>query len=113
MAEQVKERKDIEQEYLWDLTSLFVDDDAWEAEFGRLSADLEKIASFRGKLGDGAAVVAEAYRTVYELGARLEAFHGYAFQRRTEDARLVDTTALSFEETVEEILRIVEGCQNG
>jgi len=87
MAEQVKERKDIEQEYLWDLTSLFVDDDAWEAEFGRLSADLEKIASFRGKLGDGAAVVAEAYRTVYELGARLEAFHGYAFQRRTEDAR--------------------------
>ena len=87
MAEQVKERNEIEQEYLWDLTSLFSDDDAWEAECSKLDSDLSQLEAFRGTFGEGVEKVVEAYRVMYELGVRLEAMHGYAFQRRTEDAR--------------------------
>ena len=87
MAEQVKERKDIEKEYLWDLTSLFADDESWEKECNRLDADLAQLEAFRGTFGEGVERVVDAYRTLYELAVRLEAVHGYAFQRRTEDAR--------------------------
>ena len=91
MAEQVKERSEIEKQYLWDLTSLFADDDAWEAAYAQLDADLAQMDQFRGKLGDGVQVVVEAYRVLHDLAVRLEAVHGYAYQRRTEDTR--DTKA--------------------
>ncbi|MBO4627442.1 MAG: oligoendopeptidase F [Lachnospiraceae bacterium] len=87
MNEQPKERKEIASEYLWDLTSLFADDAAWEVECTKLSEDLEQLETFRGRLGESAEVVADAYRTLYTLSQRLEAMHGYAFQRRTEDTR--------------------------
>ena len=87
MAEQPKERSEIAKEYLWDLTSLFADDDAWEIEAGKLAEDVAKLDSYRGRLGESAAVVAEAYNCLYSLNTRLEAMHGYAFQRRTEDTR--------------------------
>ena len=93
MAEQMKERSEIEEQYLWDLTSLFADDDAWEKAYAQLDADLAQIGQFRGKLGEGVTVVVEAYRVMYDLGARLEAAHGYAYQRQTENTR--DTKAQS------------------
>ncbi len=88
MAEQQKERKDIAEEYLWDLTSLFADDAAWEKECAKLTEDIGELEKFRGRLGESAEIVAEAYKLLYDLSARLEAMHGYAFQRRTEDARV-------------------------
>ena len=91
MANEQKERKDIAKEYLWDLSSIFVSDEAWEEEYVKLGEDLASLESFRGHLGDGAAVVADAYRTLYELSTRLERIHGYAYQRRTEDTRVAQS----------------------
>ena len=88
MTEQPKERRDIAEEYLWDLSSLFADDEAWEKECAKLTEDFASLEQFRGRLGEGAETLAEAYKLMYELGPRLEAMHGYAFQRRTEDARV-------------------------
>ena len=87
MTEQPKERRDIAEEYLWDLSSLFADDEAWEKECAKLTEDFASLEQFRGRLGEGAETLAEAYKLMYELGPRLEAMHGYAFQRRTEDTR--------------------------
>ena len=95
MAEQVKERNEIAEEYLWDLSSLFASDEDWEKSYAELEADLAKMSEYNGKLGDGAAVVADMYRTLYDLGARLEAVHGYSYQRRTEDTRAAKAQNMS------------------
>ncbi|MBR6019382.1 MAG: oligoendopeptidase F [Lachnospiraceae bacterium] len=95
MAEQVKERNEIAEEYLWDLSSLFASDEDWEKGYAELEADLAKMSEFSGRLGDSAAVVADMYRTLYDLGARLEAVHGYSYQRRTEDTRAAKAQNMS------------------
>ena len=51
MTEQQKERKDIAEEYLWDLTSLFADDAAWEKECAKLTEDIGELEKFRGRHG--------------------------------------------------------------
>ncbi len=94
MTEQPKERSDIEQEYLWDLTSIFPSDEAWAEELTALGEAIGKIASYSGRLGEGPEVLAEAYDCLYGCAARLEAAHGYAFQRRTEDNRKPDAQSM-------------------
>ena len=37
MAEELKERKDMDPAFQWDLTSLYKDDKAWEEAFSQLT----------------------------------------------------------------------------
>ena len=41
----VPERSDIAEEYTWDLTDLFADDEEWEAAFEEVDGRLEELAS--------------------------------------------------------------------
>jgi oligoendopeptidase F len=78
-------RAKVKAEDCWDLASLFKDDAAWERAFGEWERQVPGYARFRGKLGDGAAALAEclAFDTAVDrAGERLGV---YAFLRSAED----------------------------
>lgn len=69
----------------WDLSSLYPNDKAWEAEFGKWEKRIKRYASFRGTLGKSAERLAECLKfdaAFDRLGERLGTF---AFLKTTED----------------------------
>lgn len=87
------ERKDIDPCYQWDLSGLYKDDAAWEAELTDLDADVERAAAFAGKLKDAAAIRAffDAQTALYR---KLNNLLTYAMLRQSEDTRDAAAQAL-------------------
>ncbi len=85
-ATQVPTRDQIAIEDTWDLTTIYPDDDAWEAEYGTVGAGLESATAFRGRLGEGPAVVHEALEAIFGLQLRITRLAVYASLRRDEDS---------------------------
>lgn len=50
MAEELKERKEMDPAFQWDLTTLYKDDEAWEAAFQELDGKVDAVAAFDGRL---------------------------------------------------------------
>ena len=87
MAEQLKERKDIESAYLWDLTPIYESDEAWEKAFAQTESLAARFASYPGTLGQSPEHLREFYDLMYSAFETLERLNGYAFQRKSEDNR--------------------------
>ena len=87
MAEQLKERKDIESAYLWDLTPIYESDEAWEKAFAQTESLADRFASYPGTLGQSPEHLREFYDLMYSAFETLERLNGYAFQRKSEDNR--------------------------
>ena len=51
-------RKDVPVEHTWDVHSIFPSDQDWEAAVQSFTARLPELAAFRGRLGEGPAVLA-------------------------------------------------------
>ena len=49
MPEILKERSELDPQFQWDLTPMFVSDAAWETALDSLDADIESLAAFAGK----------------------------------------------------------------
>lgn len=79
-------RSEVAVEDTWDLTPLFADDAAWEADFTALGSDYKKIADFRGRIAGGAAVLAEALEFEKSIDLRVEALNQFVALRTTEDS---------------------------
>ena len=81
------DRNDIPQQYTWDLTPIFADNAAWEAQFDALKELLPQAAAFRGTLGDK-----EQLARLFELSDRaslmFEQLYVYAFLKFYEDTRV-------------------------
>ena len=45
-------RSEIEKKYLWDLESVYENDDLWEEDFKALAEQIKKVSDYKGKLGD-------------------------------------------------------------
>ena len=59
-------RADIPDLFKWDLTPLFSSDEAWQQEYDRLRGELPRLESYKGSLGDPAALL-ECLRLYFEL----------------------------------------------
>lgn len=84
-TDRVPLRAEVNPQDTWDLSSLFADDAAWEKAFAEWELLVPQYDQFRGRLGDGPAVVAECLRfdtTADRLGDRLGT---YAFLKSSED----------------------------
>lgn len=64
----------------WDLTDIYADDAAWEADLQNVEVLSQKVASFRGKLADDVCLK-DALLADTELSALLEKVYGYAHMR--------------------------------
>ncbi|WP_390621596.1 oligoendopeptidase F [Roseimaritima sediminicola] len=78
-------RHEVPAEHTWDLSSLYTDDDAWEADFQRQDAAIATYETYRGRLGESAQTLAEALRFDSEFDRRGERLGIYAFLKTTED----------------------------
>lgn len=70
----------------WDLTPLFADDAAWEAELQKLATDFPQVAEYRGRVTESAATLLEVLEIEKGLDLRIEQLNQYAALRMTEDS---------------------------
>lgn len=85
MAREILKRSEVPVENTWNLADMFESDDAWLAEYEALKAFPEKIASFKGKLGENASKLLEFLRLEDEIDVRLSVFYSYANCKGDED----------------------------
>lgn len=78
-------RNEVNQEDRWDLSSLYANDEAWESDFAKLDQQIPTYESFRGRLGESAAILAEALEFDKDFDRTAERLGTYAFLKTTED----------------------------
>lgn len=82
---EILKRADVPQEFTWDLTPVFANDDAWFAEYEALKALPERIAEYRGTLGKSAKDLFAFLKFEDEVTLRLSSLLGYASCKGDED----------------------------
>lgn len=78
-------RKDVPQADCWDLASLYVDDAAWEKDFEEWKATIPTYETFRGRLTESAATLAEFFAFDVKFDRRCERLATYSFLKTAED----------------------------
>lgn len=81
------DRKDVPTQYKWDLTPIFTDKAAWEAQFARLKTMLPKAEAYRGTLADKDKLV-ELFALSDEATLAFEQLYVYAFLDYYSDTRV-------------------------
>ncbi len=86
----VPEREEIDEEYKWDLTSMYPTVEVWETDFARVEQMLNEADSYRGRLGESGEALLEAIRyteAVREIFGNVYVFAGlksFEDQRKSE-----------------------------
>jgi oligoendopeptidase F len=78
---------------VWDLREIFTTPAEWEAERRAILAELPGLASLRGRLGEGAATLADAVERTTELRRRVSRVATYANLLSDEDRRIQENLA--------------------
>ncbi len=84
-AQHLPVRSEVPATDCWDLSTLYASDDAWEADFKKFESEIPRFANFRGRLSEGAIVIAELIDFDLEMDRLAERLGTYAFLRTTED----------------------------
>ena len=82
----LKNRSEVPAAETWDLTPIFRDDLAWEAEFSDLASRYEEINAFKGTLAKSAEDLATALAFESSLDRSSERLNQYAGLRLSEDS---------------------------
>jgi oligoendopeptidase F len=78
-------RSEIPEDLTWRLEDIFATDEEWEKEYDSIRECIQKAPRFKGKLGDGAAVLYEALHYQSELSERMGKLYTYAHMRYDQD----------------------------
>lgn len=78
-------RNEVPEEFTWNLGDMFESDAAWLAEYEALKAYPEKIAAFRGRLGERAAELLAFMKLSDEIDLRVTVLYGYASCKSDQD----------------------------
>jgi oligoendopeptidase F len=97
VAGQERERAAVADVYKWDLTDLYVSDEAWRDARDAFAVDVSRVRAFAGRLGESPAVLADALETTFDLSRGLGRLWAYAGMRGDEDTRLADPRAMQQE----------------
>lgn len=88
-------RDEMDVGHRWNLRDVYESAEAWEEEFSGLSVTIEELKSYRGRLGDSAAVLLDCLRLRDRLGEVFLRLYVYAHLWRDEDTANIDAQALS------------------
>ena len=81
----IPERNEIPEEFTWDLSVMFPDDEAWLAEYRALLEMPAKIAAFAGTLSERPGRLLDYLKLSDELSVRIEQLHTYASCKGDQD----------------------------
>lgn len=82
----LKSREEMNELYTWDLTSIYADDAAQEADAEAVKAMFPKLAEFSGKLAEGPEVLADALDLIGEAARKMSNVYVYAHLKNDQDA---------------------------
>ena len=85
MSQSIKERKDVPQGDKWNLDTLFIDSEAWEAGLKELEALIPDITSYKGSLGESAGRLKDCLDFFNRLEILEERLGYYAMLRKEEN----------------------------
>ena len=88
MAETIKKRSEIEDQYKWDLTHIYASDEAWEKDYEAVTAEVGTLSIFDGHVAENPK---KAIITVNETVEKIMPIYEYAFLRKETDN--TDSTA--------------------
>ena len=83
----------MDKAYMWDLTTLYKDDNAWREALGGVDEKITAVSAFQGKLTDADHVLAY-FKADTDLSLLLSDLFCYASLRRSEDTRAADAQAM-------------------
>jgi len=86
-----EETATVDPQYTWDLTELYPSLDAWNEAREEVLAELDKIETRRGTLGDSADSLYQAYREVSDTLRKAGRVYVYASLNGDEDLRVTET----------------------
>jgi len=85
----VRERKEIDNQYKWDLENLFSSDEEWEESFQSTSDRIDDLREFEGQLTDSASNLKQylKLRNQIQIKKSIEEIRSYARKKYDEDTR--------------------------
>jgi oligoendopeptidase F len=81
----VPERSEIADEYTWDLTDLFADDEEWEDAYEAVEDRLDELAAYEGRVTEDADTLQEVLELRESIMRQVSNVAAYARMRKDED----------------------------
>jgi oligoendopeptidase F len=91
----VPDRSEVDDQYKWDLASVYEGDDEWEAAFSSVEDRVEELASFEGETTDSGERLLATLETYGAVMREVETVFAYARMRRDQDTRDQDAQAMA------------------
>ena len=83
--ERIPKRSEVPEEFKWAIEDIYADDDAWRADLAKLQSIPEKLASYKGRLGESAETLLEFLKLSDEISVLADSLLNYAQRRSDED----------------------------
>ena len=97
-----KSRNEIDNNYKWDLSKIYLNDSLWEKDYNLLKKDINDISKFKGIITRSAKDLLDYLKTYNSLDRRLEKLYMYA--HLNHDA---DTTDTKYQEMQGKVLKLL------
>ncbi|MHB9286809.1 oligoendopeptidase F [Halobacteriales archaeon Cl-PHB] len=91
----VPDRDEIDDEYIWDLESMFASDEEWEEAYEAAQESLDDLRAYEGRATESAATLLALLETYEDVMRQVEDVHAFARMRRDEDTRDSDAQAMN------------------
>jgi len=91
---QTLERKDVADKYQWNLADIYPTVEAWQADVDMLNTEVEKLAEFKGKLGESSESLLKAMQTGNDLVKTLYRAWTYASNLSNENLNISENQAM-------------------
>jgi oligoendopeptidase F len=91
---QTLERKDVPEKYKWNLADLYPTVEAWQADVDKLNKEVEKLADFKGTLGESSENLYTALITGNRLTKTLWQAWVYASNKSNENLNISENQAM-------------------
>lgn len=85
---QMKVRDQLPEKYKWNLTDLYSSDESWKQEKERIQQEMQKMATYKGKLTQSSAVLLEALEFNNKLVKDMVRLSSYASMKSDQDTRV-------------------------
>ncbi|MBQ7187677.1 MAG: oligoendopeptidase F [Ruminococcus sp.] len=83
--ERIPKRSEVPEEYKWAIEDIYASDDAWRADLAKMQKLPEKVASYKGRLAEGAETLLGFLKLSDEISVLADSLGNYAQRRSDED----------------------------
>ena len=87
-SKSIPERTEISENYKWNLTDIFHDDEEWEKMFKSVSDKILGYQDFEGKLSENPEILLKCFKFDEEMNIELDRLHLYAMLSKDGDMRI-------------------------